>query len=576
MKKSVSYRFFFFLLVMACLPKPPQYPYRPAEELTREALQLSNRLEQYIRLWYAGKARAELPDSLLPKGYNPALFHSFRLVKYDSIRWETQWVSRNAHAIDFDRLMGSFPDPHCTYLLMPVVYAPFGSKVVIEGAFPYCRFFNIQMSPPFDPLEYRYDKWAGKGEVGIVDTDIIPDSGHTNPFLPNGYRLGKKRSYKVEYRMAMGNPSALDPSHRPPFYRAPGTIRYGSGIQPQGPWGEKKGIGAHGRGPFDFGDIWIRYYGIDHDKFPSAGVGFPKVHYELPTGEKFYIQCDFSAFEKHSEQRLKVRAIGNSHPLSFHNPHVGWYKQFGIFRIIAQGLTVALYKDRVREKHKEYVRQLDLGVTGRGQDQPAPASYEPHATGCNYTGYLTTGTSIKKGYVYVLTGRMPTFPHTRMGAATLDTAQCRYWSITSYDASFPFTKLAGVEVTSVMDDEVELTSTRDYVIVYSRPGDKPTNATKDNGVTWVNWNETSIQSFTLRWISVGPEWVMPIAPNETNLPWGQSDWAGKQYNIQLIGKNSHEGFLGPYLPKGHYMRKEDFEKLYIKQDPSALPIYKIK
>ncbi|MFW5761587.1 MAG: hypothetical protein ACOCXH_11460 [Cyclobacteriaceae bacterium] len=44
-----------------------------------------------------------------------------------------------------------------------------------------------------------------------------------------------------------------------------------------------------------------------------------------------------------------------------------------------------------------YIRDLHLGVTGRGENQPPPASYEPHATGCVFIHYLLRGMAIKKG-----------------------------------------------------------------------------------------------------------------------------------------------------------------------------------
>jgi hypothetical protein len=143
----------------------------------------------------------------------------------------------------------------------------------------------------------------------------------------------------------------------------------------------------------------------------------------------------------------------------------------------------------------------------------------------------------------------------------MKTAECRYWSITSYDVDWPFAEIKGMENTSVMDDEIVLDKDRHFVIVYSRKEDRPANATKDNGVTWVDWGQTTSQSLSLRWISVGPEWSMPITPHELNLPWSKTAWSGSQYDASLIGTNNHNGFLGEYLPVTHYLTKAGFEKL---------------
>ncbi|NJL12877.1 MAG: hypothetical protein HC913_07685 [Microscillaceae bacterium] len=387
----------------ACLPKPPAYPFQVPELLRQEAQALSDRLEAYIRLWYQGQAAALLPPEVLPEGYNQAQYQKLRLVRYEDLRPEQIWVTRPAHTLDFTRLYGSFPDPHCTYLLAPVLYAPFGAQLHIEGEFPYCRFFDIQVAPPFSAEAYRYDKWSGNGEVAIVDADIVPKPGHQNPFLPGANRLITQRSYSVVYEMARHNSLKPDSSQLFP-YRAAGHLRYGSGIQLQGPWGLDKKSG-HGRGIWDFGDVWIRYFGIDHHKMPHAGVALPTMYFKLPTGEKFFIVADFEGLVRDSETTQPNRNIGNRDPSPYHGPQKGWDKQFGIFLQISSGLSIALYKEKPADK--AYVRALDLGVNGRGENQPPPSCYEPHATACNYTGYLTTGMSIQKGKVFILAGKTP-------------------------------------------------------------------------------------------------------------------------------------------------------------------------
>lgn len=554
MKKSIY--ILVCLCLAGCLPKAPKYPFQSPEVLNKEAQQISDNLEAYIKKWYKGEATAELPKELLPKGYDGTMYKNFRLVKPKDIDLKKVWVQRNAHPINFDKLYGSFPDPNCTYLLAPVLYAPFGAELIIQGEFPHCRFFDIQVSPALDTREYRYDKWSGKGEVAIVDADIDPLPGHTNPFRVGANRNADKRSYEVTYKMALGNPSELNKAHNPP-YREKGNLRYGSAIQVQGPWGLDTKSG-HGRGIWDFGDVWIRYYGVDDAYFPKAGVDLPKMYFQLPTGEQFFIIADFEDFIKASEETMPNRTIGNRDPSSYNGKDKGWDKQYGIFLQIATGGSMALYREK--PKHKEYVRKIDLGVNGRGEKQPKPASYEPHATGCNYTGYMTSGISIKKGKVFVLTGKLPTFPDTRKGAETMEAAQCRYWSMTTYDADFPFSKVRGLENTCVMDDELVLDEDRNYIIVYSRKEDRPKNATAENGITWVDWGNTGTQAFTWRWISVSPEWSFELTPNETNLPWAKTTWSGSQYDPSIIGSNQR-GFLKEYHPLRHYMTKETFEKL---------------
>ncbi len=556
------------VLLIQCVPAPPKYPFiANYDSLNVEAKKISDSLEWYIKEWHAGKASETLPLRYVPKGYDTGRYKDFRLVKFEKINPKKQWVFRPTHSIDHSRLYGSFPDPHVSYLLAPVLLAPFGTKVYIEGDFPYCRFFNVQVSPPFDAHEYRYDKWSGKGEVSIVDADMIPKPGSQNPFLPNADRTVKNRAYQIVYEMAMGNPCEVDPTHRP-GYRGNGKIRYGSAIQYQGPWAMNKKSG-HTRGIWDFGDLWMRYYAIDKDKDVYAGVEIPKIYYELKSGEKFFIEVNCDGMVKASETTMAQRHKGNADPAPYNGANVGWDKQFGIFLQISTGVSHALYKEK--ESDKEYIRKLDLGVNGRGENMPPPACYEPHATTCAYAAILTSGTSIKKGKVFIITGKLPTFPDTRNGEKVFKPAQCRYWSITSYDAEFPFSKVKGLEQTSVMDDELVLDKDRKYIIVYSRPEDRPINATKENGVTWVDWGYTCTQSFTIRWISVTPEWDFEKSPTETHMPWSKSTWSGTQFAKGFIGTNDTTGYMGGYHPVKHYMTKKDFESLGNNLDAYKIP-----
>lgn len=114
---------------------------------------------------------------------------------------------------DFSRLYGSSPDNHCTYLILQYL-APFGSRLVIDGEFPHCRFFNLQVSPPFDP-HYPHFAGFGNAEVPIVDVDIEPDPGHTNPFRVGANRHATQRHYQVNFRLEQGNMVQLNEALNP-------------------------------------------------------------------------------------------------------------------------------------------------------------------------------------------------------------------------------------------------------------------------------------------------------------------------------------------------------------------------
>lgn len=556
------------LLVGCIRPVPvPAYPYQKPEQVIAEARRISDNLESYVRAWLDGKVSAQIPDKLLPQGMDRSVKH-FYLQKPEDVIPEKQWMIRETEEINFKALHGFFPDPHATYMKLGAFYAPFGSQLVIEGEFPHSRFFDIQASPSFNPSVYYYNKTLGAGEVPIVDADIEPLPGHVNPFRAGANRNATNRSYQVTFDLAVGNAAKLNPALKPPFYRTPGNNRIAGGIQYQGPWGKDTKHG-HGRGLWDTGDLWIRYYAIDKGKGAMGGVSLPKAYYVLPDGRKYYINADFAESLAKTNLTIPARWTLPGDPAWFWGPSEGWDKQFGIFLSIAQALVKIISND------KQYIRNLDLGVTGRGENQPAPGNYEPSTSTCTYINYLGRGMSLGWGKIAVLTGKLPTFPDTRNGASKMPVAQMRYWSLTDYDANVdPNQKLPGAAVASVMDDEIVLDSNRRYVIVYSRAEDRPANATALSGVTWVNWGPTADHVWTLRWLSVAPEWNMAIAPNEANLLWTKTTWSGKNYDKSLIGENGHNGFLGEYLPKVHYMTKAKFEALGSPVDSASVPVWK--
>ena len=544
-------------------PAPPAYPYGDAQEVTRQARCISTAFENYVKAWMDGKAPAEIPRQFLPPGTNFKDFSSFRLVRESEIDPQRQWAVRPAHTVDQNQLYGSYPDPHATYLMLPALYAPFGTKVIIEGEFPHARFFDIQLTPSFDPKNYHYDGAIGVGEVPLVDADIEPLPGHTNPYRVGANRKAEKRGYRVEYTMAIGDPVKLNPAFRPPHFRGQGNKRIGGAIMFQGPWGAKNSDG-HKRGVWDVGQLWLRYYAPDKGTEPLAGVPLPKVTYKLPDGRKYFVEADIKSFLATINRRVALTKdeYTSPDPKLHETEEYGWFKQTGIFRSIMGGIASG-----TGWGGKEYVRQLDKGVAGRGEDLPAPNNYEQSATSATYIDYLVRGVSLDKGQIVVLKGKLPTYPATRGGKAVMPKSEVRYWSITGYHVPIGLDFLgtllgaknpSGVEVHSVMDDEIKLDANRNYTLVFSRAQDRPVNATRENGVTWVDWGHSGRVSWTLRWLTVGPEWKGPMTPSHEKLGW-TGDGIAEGFKESSISKNTHQGALGPYLPVVDYMTKAEFE-----------------
>jgi len=125
-----------------------------------------------------------------------------------------------------------------------------------------------------------------------------------------------------------------------------------------------------------------------------------------------------------------------------------------------------------------------------------------------------------------------------------------------------------------MDEDITVNDENDYIIVYSRGGDRPANAQPECGVTWQDFGPESQQGFPIRWMSVYPDHYMAEhVPNEENIPWETGAWSQKAFDKKLVGEN-RPGAMGPYHPVIHYLTKAEFEALGCPIDPAAVPEWK--
>jgi hypothetical protein len=555
------------LFFNACIPPAPPYPHEPPAKIVADGQRISDSLEAYIKRWMAGQAPAQIPASLIPKGITDS--RNFYLKDPAQVTPEEIWATRAAHPINTDSVMGGLPDPNVTYLLLGPGLAPFGSKVVIEGEFPHCRFFSMQVTHPLDGKHYTATRYFGSAEVSVADADIEPLPGHVNPFQPGANRNATNRKYRFEIKLAAGDPVALNEGAFVPPYRKQNNWRAGSLLVYQGPWGEKDFFGNKkpDGGKWNVGNLWLRIYAPDKGTGALGGAALPKLWYELPDGRKYFIGANFDPLLERANLTMKARST-NTEPNKHYTPDMGWFKSWGIVRSILNGASIA--NGWERNANREKINAVDLGVTGRGENRPGIGQYEPHATTNNYATYLGRGITVQKEEVAVLVGRMPEFPATIQGNATMQKGQVRYWSICGYDND-PLAKIPGSAVNGIVDEEVKLQADRYYIIAYSRSQDRPQNATTANGVNWVNWGPTAELGLMMRWVTVGPEWDFSLSPHEGHLSWAKSDWAGSVYDSTLIGVNWHKGFMQCYLPRIVVMKKSEFEALGNNPQPRQIP-----
>jgi F5/8 type C domain/Secretion system C-terminal sorting domain len=557
-------------LLYGCLPPATPYPNRPPAEVVADAIAWSGDFEAYIEQWLAGQASPNVPNSLIPAGISDS--KDFYLKNPDNVTPEETWAVRFAKPIDKDSLYAGIPDPKITYLFLGTALAPFGSKLVMEGEFPHARFFSIQITQPLNGSEYYAQRQFGAAEVALVDADIEPLPGHTNPYRVGADRNATQRKYRVEFDLTTGDPTQLNPQAHVYPYRKTGNQRTGSMLVYQGPLGYKTiaGTDLPVQGDWNLGALWIRIYEPDNGTDALGGVPMPKVWFELPNGQKYFVGSNFGELQKRADATIANRVVDEAPNPNF-GPACGWFKSWEISRNILSGICLA--NGWSRPDSGARVRDIALGWTGRGEFQPSPsARIEPHATTNNYISYVGRALTVQPGQVAVLTGKLPTFPSTRNGEAVMQGGQVRYWSICGIDQD-PLSPLPATTIHAISDDDVVLDNQRNYMIVYSRPGDRPSNAGSQNGVSWVDWGTQSSLGLITRWLCIGPEWNFPWSPHENHLSWATADWTGSQYDSTLIGVNWRNGFMQCYLPKVHYMSKAEFEALGNQLSAEKVPVW---
>lgn len=79
-------------------------------------------------------------------------------------------------------------DYNASYNIFPYEVDP-ATEVVIKGQYPYARYFSFNIAGEFN-----------LAVTSVVDRQILPDPGSTNPFLPGANWDAKNRNYTLKIR----------------------------------------------------------------------------------------------------------------------------------------------------------------------------------------------------------------------------------------------------------------------------------------------------------------------------------------------------------------------------------------
>jgi hypothetical protein len=404
-----------------------------------------------------------------------------------------------------------WPDTQSTYFLSRM-NLPAGSSITLRGEYPRSRYFK-----------YALYRWNGQTFLStgedLTGGQIAPDKGSTNPFVVGNPRLGDDRHYTLRIVAADA-----------PAQRAPNTLYAGKA------GGELQMV--------------IRIYMTDQGQDgagwgpanqPSRARGLPTYEGTLADGTKL----DAEGVIKHIALPMNENT---KQPLN---------DQQWLDIVNAKDndptLDPATAPARKLPKWEKYW-SIQYSILGAFKTAEARAKIPYQGAqdggGDSSTQYMVLHLSRKFGPVYVMRGKMPTFPDTYSGAGgrgleVMPDAQTQYWSLVSCEAA-----PTGHIVDGLTDLQIPLDQDRNYTIVCSRKEDRPTNATLENGVAWIEW---SPRGEGLNDPRNREDFGMLMLRIMANSP----DWSERPDLIEKPG--DEEAVMGPYYPRGEYTTKAAFE-----------------
>jgi hypothetical protein len=168
------------------------------------------------------------------------------------------------------------------------------------------------------------------------------------------------------------------------------------------------------------------------------------------------------------------------------------------------------------------------------QGDSAEAQFKGGFLSNQQIAYLYAYVSREYGDVLVLRVRAPSFPDTRAGVKPTAARDVRYWSVCQNNG-------LSQRVSDCTADYQSALRRGFATIVISDPSDRPKNATKRNGVTWLAW---------------GGAYYEGLVIYRHMLPSRLFEGA-----IQRIREGrSAAKTIGSYYPTGGYCTKERFER----------------
>jgi hypothetical protein len=387
-----------------------------------------------------------------------------------------------------------------------------GSELIFQAEFPHSRHISWTI--------YGGDGMGtpgGQGSHQIIDTDIVPNPGSVNPFINGTNRQSKNRSYTIR-----AVPDNIPPD---PADREPNTL-YSSGPRP-GPFGTF---------------LCVRIYVPDAKDYPFGDTLLPEVTLVEPDGT--VLTDDEAVCEAVDALNKGFGVVPQA--IGFDLGDYVFLRQAGLSLgpnpaptpPTHPALDPPDFKAFFNAEHQRcsfFTPQLDCG----------DPTFNPDGVGLGNPSNRYIETYIDKGFgdVLVLRAKKPTTPKTWQGNPFVEDLD---YDLVYYSLC-PQESLATWRVGDcIFDEELPTDSEGFYTLVLSRPTNRPDNANEKCGIAWASTPPAGDGAGDL-WLS--NIWIRFMLPSEN------FDEAAQN----VLTPGTEEEVMGPYLPVGEYMSKEDFE-----------------
>ena len=409
-----------------------------------------------------------------------------------------------------------FPEEKATYWLARYNALPSGSRLTLTRKFAYARHESLNA--------YKSTIAMGVSRKGmpmdaIADYEIAPHDGSTNPYVSGNARYAAKRLYTVTV-LPLDPPADKTTRLANTIYAGPGT---------DGP-----------------SEIALRVYAPDVEPDLLGGTALPEPKLYLADGSVLTGQAVCKAISSPDQSMPK--------PLLTQEQ---WFSPIALGSEINSAKCPSSRGTPATPTWRRFFNTANSlsGTQNCGID-PAP-DVAPLVQGGFYStihnNYISTSLHRSFGKVVVVSGKAPGFRKTAVSQKTVskEPTQVRYWSMcTGEGMSTTATPKHGC----VADYQVPLDRDGRYTIVVSRAADRPSNATKQCGVVWLNWGDKGDGTTDATGALLNPDYGMLIM---------RQMLADDSYTqaIRKISKNADVALMmGDYYPKAEYLAsKLEFE-----------------